>query len=541
MPLGAIFRRTLGLVAARSVAPVAGISTAFDAGEWTGLPLATQPPTVVAGRLRFENVPTTQRTLRWLTPGALTNALLYINFSGRNLSNFVGAALRVSSTYTAGQPDRQVQSVFGTGLNIPREFIERNAGANRQNEIGPSADLAMPERHLISVEDAVGVAKWPDQASPQLLLPLPLLALSAGWVGFRICTFSGGAWVEIDNIAVMSSRYLRLTSAPAGSYVEVLTGGVVVGTAAEAGGVISVDLWAVNQWPGPDTIRLRAADTTIIDSDSPSNLVWAGDSWEFVELPAVPSAPVVGTIDAREIPLSWASVSGATSYRLYRATSQAGVYTLITTQAGLSYTDEPPAFNTTYWYRLTASNEAGESAPSASVSATTERQYLTPGPWEVETLGLPDTGTTNQIYATIREVLLAYVRADDGAQISDVVGDRIKIRALSAPPEFPYITLLLDRTTTPGSNSYRETWRLEVQIIGKPAAQLSAVEWVADLVDLALLRITLATPAGLIYCSTRQRATLPQFTDPAEMGVVGVRLTFDLLAWPRALSRRLTP
>ncbi|MCW5591058.1 MAG: hypothetical protein KIS74_03065 [Burkholderiales bacterium] len=166
-----------------------------------------------------------------------------------------------------------------------------------------------------------------------------------------------------------------------------------------------------------------------------------------------------------------------------------------------------------------------------------------PGPWDADTLGLPDTGSTNQIYGTLVKVLADYVRPGDNARLSQVLGspERIKVGALGKLPEYPYLTLLLDRTTSPGSNSYRESWRLEVQIIGKPLGQRTAVEWAMDLVDAALLGVVLSQPGSLLYCSLRQRATLPQFTDPAEIGTVGVRATFDFLAWPRALSRRLTP
>jgi hypothetical protein len=37
---------------------------------------------------------------------------------------------------------------------------------------------------------------------------------------------------------------------------------------------------------------------------------------------------------------------------------------------------------------------------------------------------------------------------------------------------------------------------------------------------------------------TRQRGTIPQFTDPADSTVVGVVATYDLILWPTVLTTR---
>jgi hypothetical protein len=151
----------------------------------------------------------------------------------------------------------------------------------------------------------------------------------------------------------------------------------------------------------------------------------------------------------------------------------------------------------------------------------------------------PETGSTQEIYATLRRILCDFVEPD-GARLRDVLGtpERLYVRAVPGSPTFPYVTMLLDRTSTEGYNSYRETGRLDVQVIGRPEAQLTTVEWIADRVDRSLLSLRVAS-SGFLSCRARTRTTVPQFTAPAELNVVGVRLVFDLWLWPRVLTSRL--
>jgi fibronectin type 3 domain-containing protein len=99
--------------------------------------------------------------------------------------------------------------------------------------------------------------------------------------------------------------------------------------------------------------------------------------------PTVPAAPTgVGAANnsSSQITVSWSAITGAT-YNLYRsltsgfATTAAGV----TKMAGVSspYADTGLSANTTYYYRVTAINGAGEGSASAQASATTDAVALT--------------------------------------------------------------------------------------------------------------------------------------------------------------------
>ncbi len=88
----------------------------------------------------------------------------------------------------------------------------------------------------------------------------------------------------------------------------------------------------------------------------------------------VPAAPagLTATATNASVSLSWAASAGATSYKIYRATSPGGEgITPVAMAAASSYTDPGLNAGTTYYYEVAAINSAGTSTMSAEVSATT--------------------------------------------------------------------------------------------------------------------------------------------------------------------------
>ncbi|WP_068966963.1 cell wall-binding repeat-containing protein, partial [Desulfosporosinus sp. BG] len=75
---------------------------------------------------------------------------------------------------------------------------------------------------------------------------------------------------------------------------------------------------------------------------------------------------------SNEIFLDWGSVSDATSYYVYRATSSSGTYSKIATTKTSSYTDTDLSTDTTYYYKVSAVNSSGTSSYSSTEHATTE-------------------------------------------------------------------------------------------------------------------------------------------------------------------------
>jgi chitinase len=81
--------------------------------------------------------------------------------------------------------------------------------------------------------------------------------------------------------------------------------------------------------------------------------------------PAAPGGLKAGTVTSSSVALSWSAVTGATSYSVYRDGAK------VQTVNGTSATVTGLAPATAYSFQVTAVNDAGESAKSAVVTATT--------------------------------------------------------------------------------------------------------------------------------------------------------------------------
>lgn len=102
---------------------------------------------------------------------------------------------------------------------------------------------------------------------------------------------------------------------------------------------------------------------------------------------STPSAPKnlsAKVVSSSEIDLEWDSVSTATSYTVYKAKSSSGTYSDIATLETTSYSDTDLTDDTTYYYRVKATNSSGTTSSfSSTVHATTEESYALPAPTEL--------------------------------------------------------------------------------------------------------------------------------------------------------------
>ena len=91
-----------------------------------------------------------------------------------------------------------------------------------------------------------------------------------------------------------------------------------------------------------------------------------------INAPTQPNTPTAVALSATEIRISWTSATDR-SFRLERANASIGPWSPITTLQGVWGTQsfyDTVLPNTTLFYRIIAINNAGESLPSGSVSAT---------------------------------------------------------------------------------------------------------------------------------------------------------------------------
>jgi fibronectin type 3 domain-containing protein len=100
---------------------------------------------------------------------------------------------------------------------------------------------------------------------------------------------------------------------------------------------------------------------TLTPPDAPANLTASGQS-------------------STQINLSWADVTDETSYKVQRSANGTTGWSQVGTTAAnvTAFSNTGLSANTTYWYRVVASNASGDSAASTSASATTLGDTIAP-------------------------------------------------------------------------------------------------------------------------------------------------------------------
>jgi fibronectin type 3 domain-containing protein len=95
-----------------------------------------------------------------------------------------------------------------------------------------------------------------------------------------------------------------------------------------------------------------------------------------VTVPAAPGS-VNATAGNAQVTVTWAAAARATSYKVYRSTTQGTQGSGIGSTGTLSFTDTTAANGTTYYYVVTASNSAGEGPASTQSAGATPTAPIT--------------------------------------------------------------------------------------------------------------------------------------------------------------------
>ncbi|MBC2726306.1 cell wall-binding repeat-containing protein [Desulfosporosinus sp.] len=169
---------------------------------------------------------------------------------------------------------------------------------------------------------------------------------------------SSEIYLKWDSVSNATYYYVYSSTSSSGTYVRISTTSAThfrdAGLSADTTYYYKVK--AVNS-AGTSAFSSRENATTL-ESDESNTLTAPEDLTARVE-------------SSSEIYLDWDSVSGATSYYVYRSTSSSGTYSKIDTTTSSRYTDEDLEADTKYYYKVKAVNSSGTSPYSSREYATT--------------------------------------------------------------------------------------------------------------------------------------------------------------------------
>ncbi len=130
-------------------------------------------------------------------------------------------------------------------------------------------------------------------------------------------------------------------------------------------------------YANPDTGAVRGPTEPLLFAVG-VNDGYTVDGWNLIVAPAAPSGLTATAISSSRIDLAWTdNSSNETGFKIERRTGPAGEWVLIATTAAdvAAYADAGLTPGTTYFYRLSATNAAGDSGITAPVGATTTQAW----------------------------------------------------------------------------------------------------------------------------------------------------------------------
>jgi len=149
----------------------------------------------------------------------------------------------------------------------------------------------------------------------------------------------------------------------------------------------------------------------ISGESSPSGSVYA-QAKAILDAPSEVTATVLST---SSIKINWSLIYNAESYIIYRSLTDADDYEKISTVSSASYTDNELSPETTYYYKVSACNISGESAQSASSSATTYSANAGTSPVTAINIPFGSTGITGDFPNGMNEIWYKFTWYGAGA------------------------------------------------------------------------------------------------------------------------------
>lgn len=179
-----------------------------------------------------------------------------------------------------------------------------------------------------------------------------------------------------NSVSGASRYYVYYSTSSNGSWTYLgYTEGTACTTKAETAGTYYFVVTAADSY-GNESSYSNTASCNLTSGGDGSG---GGGSTSKPSAPSGLSAYWDGPTSYPYVVLSWSSVSNATSYLVYRSTSANGSYSKIGDSNYSSYSDNNVSIGKTYYYKVKASNSAGQSDYSNYISVTLE-DTRKPGP-----------------------------------------------------------------------------------------------------------------------------------------------------------------
>ncbi len=266
-----------------------------------------------------------------------------------------------------------------------------NAGVTTFANTGLAASTAYFYR--VYATNTAGNSNYSNVANATTQTPLPELpeapagltatAVSTSQINLAWNAVAGATGYTVERAASANAAFVKIGSTNAG-----------VTTFANTGLAASTAYY------------YRVYATNAAGSSNYSNVANATTQTPLPELPEAPAGLTATAVSTSQINLAWNAVAGATGYTVERAPSANGAFAKIgNTNAGVTtFANTDLAASTTYYYRVYATNAAGNSNYSNVADATTEKAAdksspsgLTATAVSTKQIDLAWTGTANII------------------------------------------------------------------------------------------------------------------------------------------------